>query len=117
MNIRIALAASFVAATSLLSQLAIAQTDIYVDPNHGVDTQAQAAGTQSQPLRTINAGISKAPALNTQGIATRVMVSPGTYRELIDLSATGRPSSAPITLQAATTGQAVVSGSDVVSGW
>ena len=117
MKIRIALAASFVAATSLLSHLAIAQTDIYVDPNHGSDTQAQAAGTQSQPLKTINAGISKALALNKTGVATRVMVSPGTYRELIDLSATGGQSSAPITLQAATAGQAVISGSDVVTGW
>jgi hypothetical protein len=117
MKIRIALAASFVAATSLLSHLAIAQTDIYVDPSHGADTQAQAAGTQSQPLRTINAGISKALALNKTGVATRVMVSPGTYRELIDLSTTGGQSSAPITLQASMTGQAVVSGSNVVSGW
>ncbi|MGI8770689.1 MAG: right-handed parallel beta-helix repeat-containing protein [Acidobacteriaceae bacterium] len=119
MNTRITLAAFCIAATSLLSNAAFGQASvsenesstIYVDASHGVDSYA---GTGSQPVASISAAVSKAVANNARGIGTKIVVSPGTYREAISISARG---TAPITIQASSTGSSYLSGSDVVGGW
>lgn len=120
MNTRITLAAFLVAATSLLSNAAFGQASvsesgsatIYVDASHGVDSYAGTTG--SQPVASISAAISKAVANNAHGIGTKIMVSPGTYREALNIAPS---TAAPITIEASSVGSSYLSGSDVVSGW
>lgn len=86
-----------------------------------VDAQAPNAsdandGSLSAPLRTILEGINRAMGLRNQGRATRVLVHPGTYREALVGPVTAR-SGAPIVIEAAVSGEAIVSGSDVWTGW
>ncbi len=119
MNTRITIAAFLFAATSLVSNAAFGQASvsengsstIYVNAASGVDTYA---GTGSQPVRTLGAAIAKANANNARGIGSNIVVSPGVYREAINVVG---QSSAPITIQASSVGTSSLSGSDVVTGW
>ena len=86
----------------------------YVDGTTGSDLNT---GTQSQPLRTISKAVSLAQTNNQKGLATTVVVNPGTYRESISMRLTSTSTSKPITLQAATNGTAIISGADVWTGW
>src|SRR6516164_464018 len=87
---------------------------IYVDVNTGSDSNP---GTASQPLKTIGAAASKAINNNHQGVGSRVIINPGTYRESISVGKNFRSTSLPMTFQAATNGTVVVSGADVWTGW
>ncbi len=87
---------------------------IYVDAMAGSDNNP---GTQALPLKTLQAGAASAVRNNVKGIGTKVIVNPGVYREFVNVAADYRGTAAPITIQAAQLGTAVVAGSDVFTNW
>ena len=88
-------------------------TLIYVDVTAGSDGNS---GAQSSPLKTLQAAIDKADADNQKGIGVKVIVNPGVYRETVSVS-NYKSTGAVLTVQAATTGTAIISGSDVITNW
>ena len=88
-------------------------TYIYVDAKNGSDSNS---GTQSSPLKTIQTAINKADADNQKGIGVKIIVNPGVYRETVTIS-NYKSTSAVLTVQAATTGTAIISGSNVITNW
>jgi len=88
-------------------------TYVYVDAKTGSDSNS---GAQSTPFKTLQAGINKAIALNQQNTGVKVIVNSGVYRESIQIG-NYKATRAPFTIQAAVTGAAIVSGSDVITGW
>ncbi len=121
MNIRSTLTAAIAAALTLSANGAFAQANvvetqanrIVVDANAGSDA---AMGTVSAPVRTLSAAVAKAVAASTRGIGATITINPGIYREALDISGSGG-ATAPITIEAASGGATVLSGSDVVRGW
>src|SRR5262252_10328802 len=87
---------------------------IYVDVNHGSDSNSGAKGS---PLKTIGAGAAMAVANNQAGFGTKVIIRPGIYREAVSLSFSGKDTSMPITFQASTPAKTVMSGADIWDGW
>jgi Right handed beta helix region/Abnormal spindle-like microcephaly-assoc'd, ASPM-SPD-2-Hydin len=87
---------------------------LYVDGSKGSDSNA---GTQLQPLKTIAKAASLAMSKNQQGVGTRVIINPGTYRESISIYHNSRNTNRPITFQAANAGTVVISGADVWGSW
>lgn len=87
---------------------------IYVDTVKGNDSNS---GSQSAPLKTIGASVTKALANNYANIGTKVIINPGTYREAVVIGGTKRSTTLPITFEAATNGTVFVSGSALISGW
>ena len=105
---------------------------IYVDANKGVDpvkgktepSPAPSPGTAEHPFKTIQAAANLASLNNEKNIGSRVIISAGTYRENVRYRVplkNGSPSntSAPVTFEAApgASGQVIISGSDVWTGW
>jgi len=86
---------------------------LYVDAQSGNDSHT---GSQSSPLKTIQAAVDKADANNVSNIATKIIVNSGVYREDVNIGAY-RSTGATVTLQAAVTGGAIIAGSDVLSNW
>src|SRR4051812_40358753 len=89
-------------------------TLIYVDANSGSDSNS---GTQSSPLKTIQAAVTKAKANNTKSIGTKVLINPGVYREAVTIYSDSNQTSAPMTFQATQPGNSVIAGSDVLTNW
>ncbi len=87
---------------------------LYVDAVKGNDGNP---GTSAQPLKTIGAGLSAAITNNHGSVGTKVIVNPGTYRESLTASSSSRDTTLPITIQAATTGTAIVTGAVQYTGW
>jgi hypothetical protein len=87
---------------------------LYVNAQTGSDTNP---GTSAKPLKTIGAAAAVAETNNQKNVGTRVTILPGTYRETVNLQATGKDTTAPETFQAQTKGTAIVSGGDVWTGW
>ncbi len=87
---------------------------IYVDAQKGSDG---GLGNANSPLKTVQAAVNKANTNNQNGIGTKIIVNPGLYREFVNMPAISKQSSAPITIQAAQTGTAIIAGSDVLTGW
>jgi hypothetical protein len=87
---------------------------VYVDTATGSDTNP---GTESEPLKTIGASVTLAETNNHNGIGTKVIIEPGTYRESVALNYNKKDTSLPITLEAATNGTVIVSGATVYAGW
>ncbi len=122
MNIRSKVAALFAAAIAISATGAFGQANvvetqgnsIVVDANVGSDS---AVGTLSAPVKTLGSAVAKAMAASAHGVSTTINVNPGVYRESLDLSGSGSDAAAPITIQAASSGSTVLSGSDVVRGW
>ncbi len=85
---------------------------IYVDPNTGNNSNP---GTQAQPLKTVQAAASIAFDNNKNNVGTRVTLNPGTYRENVYYNTPS--TSAPVTFQAAQNGTAIITGSDLWTGW
>jgi len=114
--------ALFVSTLALLGSQAFSQahvtenqtTLIYVDAKSGSDSNS---GTQSSPLRTIQAAVTKAKTNNTKSIGTKVLINPGVYREAVTIYSNSNQTSAPMTFQATQTGQAIIAGSDVLTNW
>ena len=87
---------------------------LYVNAQTGSDTNP---GTSAKPLKTIGAAAAVAETNNQKNVGTRVTILPGTYRETVNLQATGKDTTAPETFQAQTKGTVIVSGGDVWTGW
>jgi hypothetical protein len=87
---------------------------IYVNGSTGLDANP---GTQAAPLKTIAAAAARATTNNHNGAGTRVIISPGTYRESVLLGAGSSNTTAPITVQAATNGTVIISGAQLLSNW
>jgi hypothetical protein len=108
-------AIAFVGTTVVLGQASVPESSessfVYVDASKGSDTNA---GTQAAPFKTLAKGVSTAFGKAQKGIGTRVTVLPGTYRE--NITAAGS-TTAPVTIQAATSGTVTLSGADVWTGW
>jgi hypothetical protein len=96
-----------------INESAISQV-VYVDQSNSVASD-QNPGTISQPFLTIGRAISVA-ALNVNG-GTKIEIGPGTYRETINLSGFSSSDQAPLILEATDPGEAVISGSDLWTGW
>ncbi len=102
-------------------------TAIYVDSQTGSDAALNTmsagttlattslVGTSVAPLQTIQAAINLATLQNQQNIGAKIIVNPGVYRESINIGAS--QTTAPLTIEASTTGSSVISGSDVLTGW
>ena len=88
-------------------------TYLYVDAMLGSDGNA---GAQSSPLRTLGAAVNKANHLNQKGTSVKVVLNAGVYREFINIG-NFKTTSATLTLEAAVAGTAIISGSDVLTGW
>ena len=88
-------------------------TYVYVDAKVGSDSNS---GAQTAPFKSFQAGLNKAIALNQQNIGVKLILNSGVYRESVQIGNT-KATRAPFTIQAAVTGGAVISGSDVVTGW
>jgi len=88
-------------------------TYLYVDANRGSDNNS---GAQGSPFQTIQTAINQANALNQNGVGAKVIVNPGVYRETVNIG-NYRSTGATLTIQAANPGTAVISGSDVLTGW
>ena len=87
---------------------------VYVDAVNGSDSNP---GTKQLPFKTIAFAAGVAVSNNQSGLGTKVIVNPGTYRESVTMDYSYKDTTLPITIQAATTGQAIVSGADVWTGW
>jgi hypothetical protein len=86
---------------------------IYVDANNGSDGNS---GSSGSPFRTIQAAINEANSSNRDGVSVKVIVNPGVYRESVTIGSY-RSTGASLTVEAASTGKAVIAGSDVLSNW
>jgi hypothetical protein len=82
---------------------------LYVNGSSGSNSNP---GTSSKPFKTIQAGVNKAIADAKAGIGTRLMIYPGTYRETVTVN---YKSNVPITIQAMTTGKAIIDGANVLT--
>jgi len=89
-------------------------TYIYVDAAKGSDSNS---GSTSAPLKTIQAAVNKANSNNQKKIGTKIIVNAGVYRETVSINPVSGQSTVPLTLQAASTGTAVIAASDVVKNW
>jgi len=88
---------------------------IYVDVVKGSDSNS---GSQSSPLKTIGAALNIAKTNNAAAIGTRIIINPGTYREVLTItSGPDQNSTVPMTLQAAQNGTVFVSGAVQYTGW
>lgn len=86
---------------------------VYADAKVGSDSNS---GALAAPYKTIQAAINKAGALNQQGIGVKVIVNAGVYREAVSIGSY-KSTSATLTIQAAVAGTAIISGSNIVTGW
>lgn len=89
-------------------------TYVYVDASSGSDGNS---GTQSSPFLTIGKAVTKAESNNVNGIGTKVLINPGTYREMVRISPTSRQTGATMTFEATQPGTAIIAASDVLTGW
>jgi Right handed beta helix region len=89
-------------------------TYLYVDAQKGSDSNA---GSSSTPLKTIQAAVNKANTNNQKSVGTKIIVNAGVYREVVSVNPVTSQTAVPITVQAATTGTAIIAASDVVTGW
>jgi hypothetical protein len=89
-------------------------TVLYVDAQKGSDSNP---GSSSSPLKSIQAAVNKANTNNQKKIGTKVVVNAGVYRETVNIDPVSNQSTVPLTVQAAVTGTAVISGADVLGNW
>lgn len=87
-----------------------------------VDQQAEGAddgnpGTRRRPLQSIGRAAELALEHNRAGVATRIVVAAGTYREGVSLELDELGTDADLTIEAAGDGEVVVSGADVWNEW
>lgn len=101
-------------ASSQASVLENQTTSLYVDAQKGSDGNP---GSSSAPLKTIQAAVNKANANNQKSIGTKVIVNAGVYRESVSINPVSGQTSVPLTVQAAVTGTAIISGANVLGNW
>jgi hypothetical protein len=85
-------------------------TVITVDANIGSDVNP----VIGQPLKTLQAAVDQALINSSRGVASKVLIGPGEYRETLNIDQTSSQL-APITFEALQTGTVVVSGSDILT--
>lgn len=88
--------------------------DYHVDNAHP-DASDTNPGTAEQPLQTIQRAVVLARSDSAAGRGSRILVHPGIYRELIDI--TERSGNLPLELLAVEPGTVVISGSDRFDNW
>jgi hypothetical protein len=88
-------------------------TYLYVDAQWGNDSSS---GAYNTPLKTIQNAVNRANYNNTKWVGTKIIVRPGVYREHVSIN-NSNSTTAPLTIQASNWGTAIVTGSDVMSGW
>ena len=113
----LSLAALAIAGPTARSQANVVEnqtTLLYVDAQKGSDSNS---GTSTYPLKTIQAAVNKANTNNQKKIGTKVIVNAGTYRETVSINPISNQTTVPLTIQAAVTGTAVISGSNVLGNW
>ncbi len=91
-------------------------TTIYVD-HYATAASDGNPGTLDKPFKTIARAAQLAMDFNARGVAVRVMIAPGPYRESVQLPPNSAATSAPMVFEAATPGGAVIKGSDVWTDW
>jgi hypothetical protein len=102
---------------SLFAQADVVEDEtatLYVNAKTGSDSNP---GTSAKPFLTIGAASKVAIVNNTNNIGTKILISPGTYRETLSMGSTKNVTTSAITFQAVTTGTAIISGSNVLTGW
>ena len=90
-------------------------TETLVVNNAHPDADDGNAGTETAPLRTIQAAVEIAGGHSSDGKGTRIQVHPGVYREVVDI--TSRSGNEPLILEGVGEGEVVISGSDVFGNW
>jgi Bacterial Ig-like domain (group 3)/Right handed beta helix region len=111
-----------IAALALTGSVARAQANVaenesatlYVDAQSGSDSNS---GTSASPLKTIQSAVNKANGNNQKSIGTRIVVNAGVYRETVLVDPVSGQTSVPLTIEAATTGTAIISGAEEINGW
>lgn len=89
---------------------------LVVDGPNGAASDSN-PGTTARPLQTVGRAAALAASNNLRGIATRIRIRPGVYRESVTLGVWRGQTSAPISFEGPTKGVAVLSGSDVWTDW
>ena len=113
----LSLAALAIAGPAARSQANVVENQtsvLYVDAQKGSDSNS---GTSSYPLKTIQAAVNKANTNNQKKIGTKVIVNAGVYRETVNINPVSNQTTVPLTIQAAVTGTAIISGSNVLGSW
>ncbi|WP_348261614.1 Ig-like domain repeat protein [Telmatobacter sp. DSM 110680] len=87
---------------------------LYVNAQTGSDSNS---GSSSSPLKTIQAAVNKANSNNQKSIGTKIIVSAGVYRESVNVDPISGMTSAPLTIEAAQNGTAIIDASEVLTGW
>lgn len=92
------------------------QKIIYVDQQStkAADTNV---GNQDSPLKTIGRAVQIAEADSASNIGVKILIAPGIYREAIALKPSKEAITAPIVFETTKKGKAIISGSDVWTGW
>jgi Right handed beta helix region len=112
------LAPTSTAPTSMVSASEVdAETATLVVDGSNRSASDSNPGSAERPLRTVRRAAALAAVNNLRGIATRIRIRSGVYRETVTLGAWDGQTSAPISFEGPATGAAVLSGSDVWFGW
>jgi hypothetical protein len=93
---------------------AAAVVEIFVDAASGSDANTGLAG---HPLKTLAKACLIIAKNHWNNIPTTVTISPGTYREAIQIAGTSPTTGSPVTIQATQPGSVIISGADVWTGW
>ncbi|WP_348261031.1 right-handed parallel beta-helix repeat-containing protein [Telmatobacter sp. DSM 110680] len=107
----------FIAEPSARSQANVIEnqtTVLYVDAQKGSDSNV---GSTSSPLKSIQAAVNKANVNNQNQVGTKIIVNAGVYRETVGINPISNQTTVPLTIQAAVTGTAIISGANVLSNW
>ena len=89
---------------------------VHVNQSHPQASDSN-PGTVDLPVLTIDRGRRLAVDINRRGVGARVLVHPGVYRESFGLFGDYGKTNAPMIFESAEPGAAVISGSDVWTGW
>lgn len=87
---------------------------VYVDATHGSDSNP---GTADHPLSSLQEAIGFAVKNNQHGVATRLILRGGVYREALLLPEDANSTGAPISFEATPGENVTISGADVMAGW
>ncbi|MGI8687799.1 MAG: right-handed parallel beta-helix repeat-containing protein [Thermomicrobiales bacterium] len=103
-------------APSSTPSVGLAERVIYVDTRNANADDAN-PDTVDHPLKTIGKAATIAADDSIGNMSIRIIIFPGVYRESVSLQPKGGPSQAPIHFQAKENGMAIITGSDVWTGW
>lgn len=90
---------------------------LHVDASHPGASNSN-SGSATSPLATVQEGLNRAQHSRAKGLSVRVIVHPGVYRESLTIATGSQFDEQPVLrLEAAEPGTAVISGSEVWTGW